>query len=407
MEDAEGIDAVLNRPWYVMGLGPWLEPGYEAETGATRRKLVATYVAILLFLTLVCIPLDLQGHVLRDGLTLRLGIETPVVLACLQVLRRRRPLWVEAIASALPVALVLCCTVVLGLRSPPPFIDRYLIAAGVLGFVSNIVIPMRLHHAAILSAINVTLYSGVSLLGLVAPAPPQAASLVCFFGAMMILTLRTAARRERAEKDRYLFTHRDKLQNRKLAQLNDELSRIAERDALTDIGNRRCFDRMFDLLWGDARLEAGRLALVMIDVDRFKSFNDAAGHAEGDRCLRAVARAIAGQVRPTIDVATRYGGEEFAVLIPIAAGDAAKGTGPEVLAERIRSAIEAQDIAHPGLGPDGKVTVSIGVAFATPGRDAHSPASLLEAADRALYAAKRDGRNRIRLAESQHLACAS
>ena len=120
-----------------------------------------------------------------------------------------------------------------------------------------------------------------------------------------------------------------------------------------------------------------------------------------------MARAIAGQVRPTIDVATRYGGEEFAVLIPIAAGDAAKGTGPEVLAERIRSAIEAQDIAHPGLGPDGKVTVSIGVAFATPGRDAHSPASLLEAADRALYAAKRDGRNRIRLAESQHLACAS
>ncbi len=135
------------------------------------------------------------------------------------------------------------------------------------------------------------------------------------------------------------------------------------------------------------------LSLLMIDVDGFKAFNDALGHQEGDLCLRKVATVIDECVPRTGDTLARYGGEEFAILLPETNVD-----GAAVFAERIRAAVEGRNIWHPGA-PSGRLTVSVGVASAS-GAEQVEPASLVRAADAALYQAKRDGRNLVRLATS-------
>ena len=134
------------------------------------------------------------------------------------------------------------------------------------------------------------------------------------------------------------------------------------------------------------------LTLIMIDVDRFKAFNDLYGHPAGDACLRAVARALAGSLRRPADLAVRYGGEEFAVLLP--STDAA---GALIAAARIQDAVRAAGVPHAG-SEGGILTLSLGVAILTPGSGGNGPAALVEAADDALYAAKRAGRNQVQVA---------
>lgn len=170
-----------------------------------------------------------------------------------------------------------------------------------------------------------------------------------------------------------------------LRSANRRLSSLASLDSLTGIANRRSFDSVFAVQWGSSR----SLALLMVDIDNFKAYNDFFGHQEGDRCIRAVAHTLAGAVRGT-DIVARIGGEEFAVLMPGAGLSAAAD-----VAERLRHAIENLDVAHaPKIG--GHVTVSIGCAACVPS-DHLRGSDLMLAADTALYAAKRNGRNRTSL----------
>ncbi len=154
----------------------------------------------------------------------------------------------------------------------------------------------------------------------------------------------------------------------------------AHTDALTRLGNRRAFQQAIDGLLMQRRESDSDFALLMIDIDHFKAYNDSHGHPAGDEVLRLVGRALKAALRPG-DIAARYGGEEFAVLLPgIDGGLALK------VAERIRRDLERTD------WPFEAVTVSIGAAQAT--RD-ESPAHLVARADAALYRAKREGRNRV------------
>ena len=173
-----------------------------------------------------------------------------------------------------------------------------------------------------------------------------------------------------------------------LHDANNRLQRLVMQDGLTGIANRRCFDLILPKeLRRQARADMP-LALLMIDVDHFKRFNDAHGHVAGDACLRAIATAMAGEMQRPADLAARFGGEEFAVILPDT--DAA---GAMVMAERVRCAVYALGIAHPGNAA-GVATVSIGVATVWPRRHDLSPHALIALADAALYQAKHDGRNR-------------
>lgn len=175
-----------------------------------------------------------------------------------------------------------------------------------------------------------------------------------------------------------------------LEAANVRLNGLVSTDGLTGIANRRCFDVALATEWGRASRSGSYLTLLLIDIDHFKSFNDGLGHLAGDDCLRRVAVAIAATIVRDGDLAARYGGEEFAVLVPGADSFGAIETG-----ERVRAAVEALAISSP-IGKGRVVTVSVGVATVRAPQHDKDPSSLIEAADRSLYRAKRDGRNCVR-----------
>ncbi len=170
-----------------------------------------------------------------------------------------------------------------------------------------------------------------------------------------------------------------------LAVANKELERLSVRDPLTGVFNRRYFDAHLAEEWSRARRSHCSIALIMIDVDRFKQFNDIYGHVAGDRALSAVSAVMESQLSRTTDFLARYGGEEFAVLLYETDQDGARHIG-----ERIRRAVEETDTGE-GLRP---VTVSLGVSVAVP-QAGVTASNLVQSADEALYTAKRNGRNRL------------
>ncbi|MDX1694935.1 MAG: diguanylate cyclase [Ketobacteraceae bacterium] len=171
-----------------------------------------------------------------------------------------------------------------------------------------------------------------------------------------------------------------------LFRANEELERLSFMDGLTSVVNRRGFDKQFDREWRRARRENKDLAVAMIDIDKFKQFNDAYGHLAGDDCLKSVARVLENSIYRGGDMVARYGGEEFVVLLPGTPIEGALDVG-----ERLRSAIEAANIHAPHAEHE-QVTISVGVnstsVFAY-----EAKGDLLNGADQALYKAKRSGRN--------------
>lgn len=174
-----------------------------------------------------------------------------------------------------------------------------------------------------------------------------------------------------------------------LAVANDELARLSTTDGLTGLYNRRHFDTVLAQELARARRHGQSLALVLVDVDFFKAYNDALGHPAGDACLQQLAEVLRRHTQRAGELAARIGGEEFAVL-------ASGHSDAQALAwaERIRQGVEALALPHPEAAT-GHVTISLGVAVMDPGLPGGSATDLLAAADVALYQAKAAGRNRV------------
>jgi diguanylate cyclase (GGDEF)-like protein len=181
--------------------------------------------------------------------------------------------------------------------------------------------------------------------------------------------------------------------------MTDHLSELVARDDLSGLANRRAFDRRIDAEWDHAITREQPLALLMIDTDHFKAFNDHYGHLAGDACLKALGGLFAAGVQSELDFPARYGGEEFAMLLP--GLDLASAVH---VAEQLRAAVETRHLPH-AAAPLGRVTVSIGVASLRPAPGT-AARTLIGAADAALYAAKRRGRNTV-VAHEPALALAS
>ncbi|HET7791978.1 MAG TPA: diguanylate cyclase [Rhizobacter sp.] len=185
----------------------------------------------------------------------------------------------------------------------------------------------------------------------------------------------------------------DKVRERtqKLEESNSQLGALSATDGLTGIANRRRFDEVLATEWSHARRSGQPLALVLLDVDLFKSYNDHYGHQAGDDCLRAIARVLSASARRAGDLVARYGGEEFALIAP-AADEPSAVAMAQALCHELRS------LGHPhGLSPFGVVTASFGVAVGVPG-EGEAEDLLIRRADRALYQAKAGGRNQVVLA---------
>ncbi|AUH52992.1 hypothetical protein CXB49_20470 [Chromobacterium sp. ATCC 53434] len=186
-----------------------------------------------------------------------------------------------------------------------------------------------------------------------------------------------------------------------LEQSHAEVLALSRVDPVTGIANRRSFEESLDGEWRRARRLGAPLGVLMIDIDHFKLYNDHYGHVSGDYCLREVAQAIRSSVRRPQDLVARYGGEEIVCLLPDTSED-----GVGVVGEAVLAAVRELQLPHAGSALAAIVTISIGGAAILP-REAHDSRQLIEAADRELYRAKQQGRNRMAVAHGDSGAAAA
>ena len=189
-----------------------------------------------------------------------------------------------------------------------------------------------------------------------------------------------------AHLEQEIHQHRQAQEN--LSRLNQRLDRLATTDGLTQIANRRYFDDFLIREWRRGKREKFPLSLIMCDIDYFKHYNDFFGHQAGDICLQKVAQTISDTAKRPGDLVARYGGEEFVVLLP-----RTPGRNALQLAETIRHDIEELKIPHPQSSVSDRVSLSLGISCVVPD-PRYTRNQLLVTADKALYAAKKQGRDR-------------
>ncbi len=295
----------------------------------------------------------------------------------------------------------ICVTMYLFAASHNTYTPLVVSGAAVLLVYSTVGVQLRFPYALVATVLIIVAYA-MALHGRPDIRADEQQSLVAIAAATGAYLMLANWRLERAHRRSYLMILRERLQRQDLSLRNIELDELARRDPLTGLANRRAYDSWLATAWAQEaaadltntdRLGSeparARLGLIVIDVDRFKAFNDFYGHAAGDDCLKKIAVCLRDQLRGTTDLVARLGGEEFAVLLP----SLSEANCADV-AERMRVAVQRLELPHSGLGPHGLVTVSAGVASA-PILPAHSPKALFEAADSALYEAKISGRNRV------------
>ncbi len=378
----DAIDAALTRVSW-RPFAPALEARYEAAGGEARRARLRATLVVAAASVIAALALDANATraALLEHLTWRAGGAACMLAAALAARRIQTPLQ-EAALVAFAALAGMGAVEILGELGRPALVGVFLLAAialvagilasGQVRFVTAIATSIVCATALwlIMRAFPVTTQSngggmlGAAIIGL---------AIVCL----------AARRNEIGRRSEFLHRLRHEVVEAEMAALNVELLRLSTTDVLTGLPNRRYFEREAKRVWDD-RSQAP-FVIGIVDVDHFKAFNDAAGHAAGDACLIAVARATHGALRRDKDHVARYGGEEFAVLFP-----SAEGLTAEALGERLRSAVEALGIPHPGR-PGEVVTVSVGITR----KDGRAGAldAVIREADKLLYRAKETGRN--------------
>ena len=367
---------------------PWLrfDAALEGEFRGAYRDQIQGQIRVNLWLALaLIIAFSIMGHtVLRHGADfkldlMRFGVFMPVVLAGLVVVysaayRRVFPLMVQVLAPVFGASVV-----VSELLAAPLGISIF--SAVVLAVIYIYFLVGLFFYAAVRSALLVLAVYIAGAIALHLPATQAIYnSLVLLFtniiGATVCYTL------ERANRTHYLE-----------ARL---LTEMASRDGLTGIHNRRALDDHINTVWEQAVRDQVPLALLLIDIDHFKAYNDYFGHQAGDECLKRVALKLTRCARRPLEFTGRYGGEEFAIVL----FDARREYVEEV-SRRIQSAMELGAFKHP-LSPVNKtLTVSIGAACVVPGEQ-RSQFGFIQLADEALYEAKGRGRNRVVIMDKEY-----
>ena len=375
--------------WYQPVFPKPLEQEFLRQGGATWLRVTRNWMLETLCLgTLMVWGAVLSG---RDAviavLLLQVLASLPVVLAIV-LLPRLPPGWARETLFGGVALIVVSAIAVQGWWMSAVYANRYVMGSGLALFSILLVVPLRLKQCAILCVLGLIVLPPITLLS---PNPGQRASwdLLVFTGLSLPLGLRVRSGAEGDQRKLFLLRRREDVRRGALARANERLRELSEMDPLTGIANRRSFDAALRQHMSAA--VDTRPSLLLLDVDHFKRFNDTYGHPQGDDCLRLVAGALRAQVRGSSDLVARIGGEEFAVLLP----HATELDATEV-AERVRLAVEVLQLPHRGR-PDQPpfVTISVGGARASV---ADTVGTLIARADKALYAAKANGRNQAFLA---------
>jgi diguanylate cyclase (GGDEF)-like protein len=360
-----------------------LEVAFESEVGRERCRQLALggLFGVLLFDLFLIADWFISPDIFFTALWVRLGIVTPIALLMIASLYLYPPVAVrELLVASGGVVLGAGGNLYLMLASQSPHHDaQHQTIILILLFVA-MVQRVRFWYSvpACLACFALHAWGLAQLPGY--PFEFQVSANAVFAGAV-VLSLFGSYVLERETRKNYLLLLRGRLQRR-------DLDAKSRRDPLTGLRNRLSLDEAIGAC-DDNRTFGEELAVVLLDIDHFKSFNDTAGHQAGDVCLKRVAGIIQSELRDHADDAFRFGGEEFIlVLRKINLSSAVR------ISERIRRAIEEAAIPHPALAIGEVVTVSLGVASAILSREIRV-GLIISAADAALYAAKRNGRNQV------------
>ena len=367
-----------------------LERIYRLFIFPSRRRRYAA----LAVLALVCYDLFIvcDWFILPDifpiALIVRLLVVTPAILAGIWCTRRKGGArLLEPVAAGLLLLSLASLSLFMVLSRHPNVVHYYSGIAVILMF-SNMIIRQPFPYALGVSMAACLLY-----LVTVGQAPVMSteaafsSTTVVFTSALFSLV--GNYQMEFEHRRDFLLSALQQISSRKLARMNSQLEHLSLTDGLTGLANRRHFDQTLQREWNVALRNRYPLALVFLDVDHFKNYNDHYGHQAGDACLQQVAAGLKAGLKRAQDLVARYGGEEFVCLMPECDHPAG-----QTKAEELRAAVEALGIAHADSPTASCVTLSIGIAVVQPS-SANTPEALIAAADAALYEAKRNGRNRV------------
>ncbi len=380
---------------------PALEKRFEIETAANRCARLWLEGLLAIFLFDLFLIADYFGTPDRfwNAVLIRVGVITPIALAInLSMLFRPNRYFRE---SSIAIAACLVGVSHLYLEHGRDLVTSAYAQFGIVAVIlfGNTLMRLRFPYAVSTSALMVIgeiifLKSDLYL------SKQQKILGLCLTLGTVAITVIANYSFCREERLNYLLCLESNVMVGELNRSNEQLRRLAERDALTGLGNRLSFDLQIAKLWKSAQTDRCAMSIIIVDVDHFKVINDTYGHLYGDKVLKRIARLLAESLRRKEDVAARFGGEEFVVLLPETDEDQVL-----LVAERLRKLVEvaglpAFDTSMLNTDQLG-ATVSCGVATGRPdSNDGYQV--LLDAADRALYEAKQSGRNRV--CSAHHLA---
>ena len=380
------IDKLRRSNFHGLKFSELLEDQFETSTAKKRSNRLWVEVLIAIVALNGCLLLDylLLKDVAWGSAVLRTMVATPLALMVLAIIGEDPKRRIREGSVALAMTLICCINLYAEGNDTAARVAFGLICALIMALFTNVTLRVRFGYAT--AATAAMLASGLWFVhhagGLTEPEKTIAASLITIG---FTITLTAGYVLEREERMSYLLFERSRLQG-------EELHRISGLDKLTELPNIRGFEERFDRLLSEGMRTGTSLSAVVIDIDHFKVVNDVYGHLYGDEVLRRVASLLPQGLRGQEDLAARFGGEEFVILLPDAGHDTAHS-----VAERVRTLVEmaGTPVSDPHNGKQMLwVTVSCGVSTCVPGGGL-TRERLLKSADRALYKAKEGGRNRV------------
>ncbi|MCG8671243.1 MAG: diguanylate cyclase [Pseudomonadales bacterium] len=389
MVDTEPTSQQFYRDKYRVRFVPDIEARYHRVSARKQKRYTKLLLTILIILYVLFGACDY--YVLGDDVlavwAVRYLLGLPALLVCYAVLKTR---WVDHYYQWFLVAAISLIV-----------LTTYLMVCMVSGAAYHLYTSSIL--AMVMGGLSLTRigFVGASITGVIYIVSsflvqyylngidPVAAFYILLGMWAVLFCVVSAFSYERASRNEFLQKVLIQRKNHQLKKANERLKTLVDEDGLTGISNRRHFDHVLDDEWRRAKRRRYPLALLMVDIDFFKAYNDSVGHVKGDECLREVAQCLSSHARRPGDLVARYGGEEFSVILP-----ALDLKEAEVVAQYLCDQVRALGIDHPDSDIAGVVTVSVGVSAQTPNQH-NERGDLIKLADDALYLAKKNGRNRV------------
>jgi diguanylate cyclase (GGDEF)-like protein len=369
---------------------PELERLFEEDQTAVRvrENIIASVIACLLYDLFLVSDYLVNPANIWHCIVLRLFVFTPAAVAAIWIAYKWQ---VMLVCDSMCVAMIaLSAGCVLGIHFGQSSALSAMSQGGLLLIMSLGTLILRVSLPFVVAA-NLILVCEDGVFLQTDRWLNSGEKVTCFFliGAFALLSVVARIRTEGLERKYFLLFLKEDQRSRRYALLNRDLTDISNRDSLTGLYNRRHFNEYLEKIWVSARQDAVSVSVIMVDIDRFKILNDSCGHLFGDQVLATVANILRSSIRASEDAAFRFGGDEFAIVVPGMDRAQAIDTA-ERFSRKVREAI----LIPPGSNAPQPITVSCGIASALPAA-LRKPLELIARADQELYRAKALGRNRV------------